>query len=456
MRIQVVFGLADNATTPASKPHERAGIDRTGTSVLDPTIKGKVVWNPSGFDFAVPTSQSSFLSLCRAFNTSGARTWIHGVDCVMQDLIDYRAYFGLNDFPILPVSAFWGNLTAMLGSTSPLPDSIYQDASKVAAVRIAAAAQKRATDAATAGTSLTSEQIAQYAEKEEAALVTVLSLGPRNVALNTVRLGKDLSKTARGSGSAEDIRLVRLSLVMPHAWDAVVSTKDFERRKINEVLDEQWERSGKIAALGRGTQTSASHVWMDTQLSLVSSSLIGLAVGFGLSFVVLVVATRSFVASCISILSILGICSLVLGSMVLIFDRTFGFMESICVTVVVGLAVDYVVHYGIAFVEHFSLTEKDGNGDGLVHAAVTGALTDLGVSVLGGATSTFGAALFLLFCVIKYLQQFGEFMALVVLSSLIFSSLIYPAFLATCACKTCMKWEKKTKRKIQAWCKSRH
>ena len=56
----------------------------------------------------------------------------------------------------------------------------------------------------------------------------------------------------------------------------------------------------------------------------------------------------------------------------------------------------------------------------------------------------------------EYLQQFGEFMALVVLSSLIFSSLIYPAFLATCACKTCMKWEKKTKRKIQAWCKSRH
>jgi predicted RND superfamily exporter protein len=192
---------------------------------------------------------------------------------------------------------------------------------------------------------------------------------------------------------------------MPHAWDAVVSIKDFERRKINEVLDDQWEKSGKVATLGRGTQASGSHVWMDTQLSLVSSSLIGLAVSFVLSFLVLVVATRSFVASLISILAILGIVAVVLGSMVL-GGRNLGFMESICVTVVVGLAVDYVVHYGIAFVEHFEEFEE-GKGGGkkrernAVHAAVIGALTDLGVSVLGGATSTFGAALFLLFCVIK-------------------------------------------------------
>ena len=132
--------------------------------------------------------------------------------------------------------------------------------------------------------------------------------------------------------------------------------------KPNEVLDDQWEKSGKVATLGRGTQASGSHVWMDTQLSLVSSSLIGLAVSFVLSFLVLVVATRSFVASLISILAILGIVAVVLGSMVL-GGRNLGFMESICVTVVVGLAVDYVVHYGIAFVEHFEEFEE-GKGGG--------------------------------------------------------------------------------------------
>ena len=58
----------------------------------------------------------------------------------------------------------------------------------------------------------------------------------------------DLSKASNSTdmGTASDIRLVRLSLVMPHAWDAVVSVKDSERRKINQVLDDQWEKSGKV------------------------------------------------------------------------------------------------------------------------------------------------------------------------------------------------------------------
>ena len=287
----------------------------------------------------------------------------------------------------------------MLGSTSPLPESKGQAASSVAQARIAAHASDEATKAAMAGSPLTEHEIAEQAKDAQNALVRLLSLGPRNVALSTVRLSRDLSQSS-DRGTAADIKLARLSLVMPHAWDEVVSIKDFERRKINQVLDQQWKKSGKVAVLGRGTLTSTSYVWMDTQLSLVSSSLTGLGVSFVLSFSVLVIATRSCISSFISILAIVGIVSVVLGSMVL-GGRNLGFMESICVTVVVGLAVDYVVHYGISFVEHFGAENEKGTRSNAVHEAVTGALTDLGVSVIGGATSTFGAALFLLFCVIK-------------------------------------------------------
>ena len=48
--------------------------------------------------------------------------------------------------------------------------------------------------------------------------------------------------------------------------------------------------------------------------------------------------------------------------------------------------------------------------------------------------SSLGSSLFLLLCVIKYLNQFGEFMALVIAFSLLFSSVVYPALLAGCAC----------------------
>ena len=167
-----------------------------------------------------------------------------------------------------------------------------------------------------AGSPLTEHEIAEQAKDAQNALVRLLSLGPRNVALSTVRLSRDLSQSS-DRGTAADIKLARLSLVMPHAWDEVVSIKDFERRKINQVLDQQWKKSGKVAVLGRGTLTSTSYVWMDTQLSLVSSSLTGLGVSFVLSFSVLVIATQSCISSFISILAIVGIVSVVLGSMVL-------------------------------------------------------------------------------------------------------------------------------------------
>ena len=156
---------------------------------------------------------------------------------------------------------------------------------------------------------------------------------------------------------------------------------------------------------------------MDTQISLVVSSIFGLMTAFALASIVLLISTRSLVVATISIVSIVGIVSVVLGVMVMM-GRELGFMESICVTVIVGLAVDYVVHIGIAYTEHFHDYDAGGGGGGggaaaitsspVRHLAMRGAMTDLGVSVLGGATSSFGSALFLLMCVIKYLNQFGE------------------------------------------------
>ena len=187
---------------------------------------------------------------------------------------------------------------------------------------------------------------------------------------------------------------------------------------------------------------------MDTQISLVVSSIFGLMTAFALASIVLLISTRSLVVATISIVSIVGIVSVVLGVMVMM-GRELGFMESICVTVIVGLAVDYVVHIGIAYTEHFHDYDAAAAGGAAItpspvrHLAMRGAMTDLGVSVLGGATSSFGSALFLLMCVIKYLNQFGEFMALVIITSLLFSSIIYPGMLAAMGDMTMeLRWKR--------------
>jgi len=53
------------------------------------------------------------------------------------------------------------------------------------------------------------------------------------------------------------------------------------------------------------------------------------------------------------------------------------------VTVVVGLAVDYVVHIGISYTEHYhALYSKNTNNEGMPHhhTATVNAMTDLGIS----------------------------------------------------------------------------
>ena len=74
-----------------------------------------------------------------------------------------------------------------------------------------------------------------------------------------------------------------------------------------------------------------------------------------------------------------------------------GVVECVGVAIMVGLAVDYVVHMS-AGVAHSSATGSD---------AVALALRNVGLSVVSGAVTTIGASLFLLPCEMAVFQQFG-------------------------------------------------
>ena len=66
----------------------------------------------------------------------------------------------------------------------------------------------------------------------------------------------------------------------------------------------------------------------------------------------------------------------------------------------------------------------------VLNNAVTECLVELGVSVLGGASSTFGAALFLMMCVIKYLRIFGLCLAMTIGSSGVLATIMFPLILS--------------------------
>lgn len=90
---------------------------------------------------------------------------------------------------------------------------------------------------------------------------------------------------------------------------------------------------------------------------------------------------------------------------------------------VVGLSVDYVVHLAEAY-----RTSPYSTRDGRVKSM----LESMGLSVLSGAITTFGAAIFLLFAQIKFLHEFGIFVMSTVGISLLFAFLFFTTFMALC------------------------
>lgn len=91
---------------------------------------------------------------------------------------------------------------------------------------------------------------------------------------------------------------------------------------------------------------------------------------------------------------------------------SFQVIESINLSLVTGLAVDYVVHLSVSY-HHSPQQERVQK--------VRDMLENMGVSVLSGAVTTTGAAFFMLGAKIYFFFQFGVFILVTIMFSLLYS-----------------------------------
>merc|ERR1712193_315210 len=153
-------------------------------------------------------------------------------------------------------------------------------------------------------------------------------------------------------------------------------------------------------------------VWMHTQTVFVSSAVTGMVTGTILAFVVVLLATQQIVVAFASMLTILGVLASVLGAMVAL-GWELGTIESICLTILAGFSVDYVVHLAHAFVH----AEKKERSD-----KVRSAFDEIGVSVLAGMLTSASAAVALMICQLQFFYKFGVFLMLTVSVSWIWAN----------------------------------
>lgn len=124
---------------------------------------------------------------------------------------------------------------------------------------------------------------------------------------------------------------------------------------------------------------------MITERAFVSTAFQGMAIAGVFVIIVLLVATGNIIQTFVSILCVGVVVVSVLGVMGL-KEWEIGISESINIVILIGFAIDYVVHLSTSYV----CSACEGRGDKMKQA-----YREMGVSISSGFVTTFGSGIFL-------------------------------------------------------------
>ncbi|CAG5927864.1 unnamed protein product [Menidia menidia] len=170
-----------------------------------------------------------------------------------------------------------------------------------------------------------------------------------------------------------------------------------------------------------------SHGWFvsnlefyDLQDSLSDGTLIAMALSVAVAFSVMLLTTWNIIISLYAILSIAGTIFVTVGSLVLL-GWELNVLESVTISVAVGLSVDFAVHYGVAY---RLAPEPDREGK------VIFSLSRMGSAIAMAAVTTFVAGAMMMPSTVLAYTQLGTFMMLIMCISWAFAT-----FFFQCMCR---------------------
>lgn len=158
----------------------------------------------------------------------------------------------------------------------------------------------------------------------------------------------------------------------------------------------------------------------DLQDSLSSGTLIAMALSVAVAFSVMLLTTWNIIISLYAIISIAGTIFVTVGSLVLL-GWELNILESVTISVAVGLSVDFAVHYGVAY---RLAPESDREGK------VVFSLSRMGSAIAMAALTTFVAGAMMMPSTVLAYTQLGTFLMLIMCISWAFST-----FFFQCMCR---------------------
>ncbi|KAM4528802.1 protein dispatched homolog 1 isoform 1-T1 [Fundulus diaphanus] len=171
-----------------------------------------------------------------------------------------------------------------------------------------------------------------------------------------------------------------------------------------------------------------SHGWFvsnlefyDLQDSLSGGTLVAMALSVAVAFSVMLLTTWNVIISLYAILSIAGTIFVTVGSLVLL-GWELNVLESVTISVAVGLSVDFAVHYGVAY----RLAPEPGREGKVVFS-----LSRMGSAIAMAAVTTFVAGAMMMPSTVLAYTQLGTFMMLIMCISWAFATFFFQCM---CCC----------------------
>jgi hypothetical protein len=125
---------------------------------------------------------------------------------------------------------------------------------------------------------------------------------------------------------------------------------------IHKLSKEFWEIedwvNDKLRSAPQGVKraffTGNDYWYMDTHRALTSTAFSSATIALIATLFVILISSRSFILTSFSILSMFYILAATIATMVLC-GWTLGFIESICIAILIGISADFVTHLSVAY-----------------------------------------------------------------------------------------------------------
>ena len=194
---------------------------------------------------------------------------------------------------------------------------------------------------------------------------------------------------------------VRDNIVLTVRKDAAVEDRLDVFQEWRDYLDDR--ASGRPAGVGRALLASSQEVMASLETNIVTGSLAAAGISVAACFACVLLLTRAVVHTGLVLATVVWINALLASLITWSLAWKIGIIEAIAFTIFVGISVDYALHVDRAF--RYACAGEMIRAGRLQQ--LRRALGEVGAPVAAAAATTFGAAVFLLFCIILPFRKLG-------------------------------------------------